>query len=143
MDGATMVGGIIGFIIGIGIGGLIGALLIMLGTKIVMGSTAKFGSAFLAAIVSAVVGFIIGFVLGFAFAAVSPSMAGIAQIVSLVAGIVVTPFIYSAMVTTGDGRKPTYVQGLLVYLIQLAILIALGVALVMLFHVPIPGMSGY
>ena len=134
------IAGLIGLLVGVAIGGLIGALLIMLGSRIVMGSAATFGSAFLAAIASAVAGLILGFVLGFAMAAVMPGDATVTQIVSLVAGILITPLIYSALVKTGDGRKPSYVQGLLIYLVQLAVIIAIGVVVVLVFKVPIPGM---
>ncbi len=138
--GAMAVGGLIGLVIGLLIGGLIGGLLIMLGSKIVMGSAARFGSAFVAAIASGVAGAIIGFVLGFVAMSVAPAMASMAQIASLVIGFLITPVLYSAIVRTGDGRAPSYVQGVLIYLIQLAVIIAIGAVAVFVFRVPIPGM---
>jgi hypothetical protein len=51
--------------------------------------------------------------------------------------------IYTAIVRTNDGRAPTYVQGLLIYLIQLAVVAALIALAVMVFHVPIPGLPTF
>jgi hypothetical protein len=136
------IAGIIGLIIGLAIGGVIGALLIMLGTRLVMGSTATFGSAFIAAIAAAIAGAILGAIIGFAIGMVSPGNILLAQGISLLAGIVVTVFIYSALVKVGDGRKPTYMQAFLVYLVQLIIVIALGALLVFGLGLQIPGMTG-
>lgn len=137
------VAGIAGMLIGAAIGALIGSLLIMLGSKIVMGSSAQFGRAFLAALASAIAGFVIGFVLGIAIGATAPAMAGAAQIGSLVIGLLITPAIYSAIVRTNDGRAPTYIQGLLIYLIQLAVVIAIGAVAILVFRIPIPGVPSF
>ncbi|MBY0565284.1 MAG: hypothetical protein K2P58_14015 [Hyphomonadaceae bacterium] len=133
------VAGIIALLIGLAIGALIGALLIMLGSRIVMGSAATFGSAILGAIASGVAGFILGLVLGVIMGMVSPGNVMLTQGVSLIGGLLITPLIYSALVKTGDGRAPNYVQGLLIYLIQLAFVVAFGALLVFVFRVPIPG----
>jgi hypothetical protein len=138
--GAMSAGGLVSLLIGLGIGALIGALLIMLGAKIVMGSSARFGSAVIAAFASLVAGVVIGFVMGLVLGAVAPAQLGMAQAISLVLGLLVTPLIYSALVRTSDDRKPTYVQGLLIYLIQIGVVIALCLIAVFVFRIPIPGM---
>lgn len=134
--GAAMAGGIVGLIIGIAIGGVIGGLLIMLGSRIVMGKAATFGSAFVAAVAAGIAGAIIGAVLGWGM---PPSQASMAPLISLVIGIAITPFIYAAVVRTSDGGKPGYVQALLIYLVQLAVLIALALIAVFVFRIQIPG----
>jgi hypothetical protein len=136
------IAGIIGLLIGIAIAGLIGALFIMLGSRLVMGSTATFGSAFVAAIVAAFAAFIIQLVVGMALGMMGSSGMMLAPIIALVAGIVVTVLIYSAMVKVGDGRKPTYMQSFLIYLIQLVIALAIGALLVFGLGMQIPGMTG-
>jgi hypothetical protein len=141
--GALMAGGLIGAIIGIGIGALIGALFIMLGSKIVMGSTATFGSAFVAALVSAVVGFCLAFAAGLVLGAVAPAQAGMAQWLGMGINLLVTPAIYSAMVKTSAGAKPTYIQGLLIYLVQIVILAVLAGIAVYALNIQIPGMPAF
>ena len=140
MDASVMVGTIIGVIVGVGIGGLIGGLLIMLGAKLVMGSSTPFGRAFGAALAAAVVGFVVGFVLGFIIGATAPQMLGYVQPAALVIGLVITPAIYSAILRTNDGRTPSYVQSLLIYLVQLLVVIAIGALLVFVFRIPVPGL---
>lgn len=140
---AMMAGGLIGAIIGIAIGGVIGGLLIMLGSKIVMGSAAQFPRAFFAAVLSAIAGAIIGFVLGFVVASAAPNMMGMVQIASMVIGLIITPFIYSAIIVTGDGRKPSVVQSFLIYLVQLIIVLVIGAIAVTVFRIPIPGLPTF
>jgi hypothetical protein len=134
---------IIGGIVGLAIGAVIGALLIMLGSRFVMGKMATFPSAWVAAFTSAVVGFVVGLVMGYAIGAIAPNMLGSTQIVAGVIGFVATGPIYAALVKTNDGAKPTLVQAYILYVIQLAIALAVAFAVVTIFHIPLPGMATF
>lgn len=138
--GAESIGQIIGGLIGLVIGAVIGALLIMLGSRFVMGKMATFQSAWVAAFASAVVGFVVGLMMGFAIGAIAPNMLGSTQIVAGVIGFLATGPIYAALVKTSDGTKPTLVQGYILYVIQLVIALAVAFALVTIFHIPLPGL---
>jgi hypothetical protein len=110
----------------------------MLGSRLIMGKTATFGSAYLAALASAVVGFVAGLVVGVVLGAAAPGMLGYVQIIGGVVDLMLTGPIYAAVVKTGDGTKPSLVQGYLIYVLQLVVLIAVGFALVSVLHVPLP-----
>ena len=141
MGSSNIIASLTSLLIGGVISGLIGGLLIMLGSKIVMGSAAKFGSAFVAALVATIAGFVLGLVIGFAFAAAHLGSAQIAQIAGGIAGFLATPPIYAAIIRTGDGRTPSLVQAFLIYLIQLVIaLVVIGTA-IYVFKIPIPTMG--
>lgn len=138
--GAFAIQNIPSLIIGWLVGAAIGALLILLGSRVVMGKTATFVSAFLAGLASAVVGFVAGFIIGFAVSAAAPALAPQVQILGAVAGFVITGPIYAAIIRTADGSKPSMLQAYLIYIIQIAIAVAVIFALVTVFHIAVPGM---
>lgn len=141
MTGDVMAGGIIGLLIGAAIGCVIGGLVVMLGTKIVMGSAAQFGRAVLAVLAAAGAGLVLGFVIGFVGVSVmGGSVSGMQalNVVAMIAGFLITPLVYSAILRTNDNRSLSYLQAMLVYLIQLAIFIAFIVLLFFVFRVQIP-----
>ena len=133
-------------LVGIGIGLIISALLVMLGAKLVMGAWAKFGSAIISVLGAVVVAIVAQIVIGIVFGIAMPGQVIVAGLASLAASVALTAWIYTMLLETGDGRKPDFGQGLLIWLVQFLIALAFGAAIfalaVFVFQVPMPQIPG-
>lgn len=146
---AMLAGGVTGLVIAVVVIALIVviyALLVMLGAKLVMGSAARFGSAVIATIANLVVGLIAGLVLGAVLGMLLPGQMMLINLVSIPLSALIAAWLYSSLVRTNDDRKPSFLQGFLIWLVQTLIVLAVAIVIVLVavfvFQVQLPTTPG-
>lgn len=136
--GAGLIGGLVGIVIVI----VIAAVVLMLAARMVLGGFPSLGNAAVVVIVTGIANWAVTFAVT-AVAAMAPALAALASILQLVLCVIVDVAIYGRLLEA-NGNKPSFAQGLFIWLIQLVIWVILAVVIVALamtvFHTTIPGM---
>lgn len=129
---------LIGLVIAACVSVVVGALLIVFGTRLVMGRMATFRSAFLAALAWIVAAYVVALVSNTSQpGGYSVDTSGVTV---LVLSVLIAGPLYAAIVKTRDGASPRLIQGYLIFAIQFAVFFALGATLSVL-GVHLPGVT--